>query len=104
MAESKTIQVLQILKKISDEEHTVTKAEILKEIKSTGSATTENPATLSAIIEDILRQINPEKYIPDEDSEFKIKYRNYDKVYDNNKSILDLQEEKREHGECLQGY
>lgn len=96
MAESKTIQVLQILKKISDEEHTVTKAEILNEIKGTGSATTENPATLSAIIEDILRQINPKKYIPDEDSEFKIKYRNYDKVYDNNKSILDLQEEKRE--------
>ncbi|MGN0679429.1 MAG: helix-turn-helix transcriptional regulator [Oscillospiraceae bacterium] len=96
MAESKTIQVLQILKEISDEDHTVTKTEILEAMKKDGCATTENPATLSAIIEDILRQINPKDYTPDKDSEFKIKYRNYDKVYDNNKSILDLQEEKRE--------
>lgn len=96
MAESKTIQVLQILKEISDEEHAVTKAEILKEMKGTGCATTENPVTLSAIIEDILRQINPLEHTAENDSEYKIKYRNYDKVDDDNNSILDLQEKKRE--------
>ena len=55
MAENKTIQVLQILKEISDEENSVTKAEILKAMKDTGCSTTENPATLSAVVDDILR-------------------------------------------------
>ena len=62
MAENKTIQVLQILKEISDEENSVTKAEILKAMKDTGCSTTENPATLSAVIDDILYQINPLEY------------------------------------------
>lgn len=96
MAESKTIQILQILKDISDEEHAVTKAEILEEMKSDGCATTENPATLSSIIEDILRQINPLEHTAENDWKYKIKYRNYDKVDDDNNSILDLQEKKRE--------
>lgn len=61
-------------------------------MKDTGCATTENPATLSAIIEGIHRQINPLEHTPENDSE----YRNYDKADDENKSILDLQEEKRE--------
>lgn len=91
MAENKTIQVLQILKEISDEENSVTKAEILKAMKDTGCSTTENPATLSAVIDDILRQINPLEYTSENDSEYRIKYRGY------KENILDVKEKKREY-------
>ena len=58
VAEKRTIQVLDVLKKISDENHPVTQAKLLEAMRETGDATTENAATLSATVDQILRQVN----------------------------------------------
>lgn len=70
MAGSKAVQVLEILKKISDESHPVTQAELLEAMRNMdGVAATENPGTLSNTIDGILRQINPVEYTEENDPE-----------------------------------
>ena len=90
MAEDKTIQIISVLKDISDENHPVTQKQILEALKDTGCATTENAATLSNCIDDILRQINPLEYSPEVDCDYKIKYCGY------KDNILDIKELKNE--------
>ena len=78
MAGSKAVQVLEILKKISDESHPVTQAELLEAMRNMdGVAATENPGTLSNTIDGILRQINPVEYTEENEPEYRIKYRGY---------------------------
>jgi len=94
VAEKRTIQVLDVLKKISDENHPVTQAKLLEAMRDTGEATTENAATLSATIDRILRQVNPAAYWEEDgesnDAEYRIKYKGYD---DPEQDPLDLKEE-----------
>lgn len=77
--ERRAIQILDILKEISDETHPVKQSEILQAMKDTGDATTENAGTLSKSIDEILLQINPLEYSaePDNDNEYRIKYKGY---------------------------
>ena len=94
VAEKRTIQVLDVLKKISDENHPVTQAKLLEAMRETGDATTENAATLSATVDQILRQVNPAAYWQEDgesnDAEYRIKYKGYD---DPEHNPLDLKEE-----------
>ena len=77
MPERRTIQILKILKEISDEEHSVTQAELLREMMDTMESTTNNPETLSRSIDEILFQINPFEYSEENDDDYKIKYDGY---------------------------
>lgn len=77
-AESRTVQVLQVLKSISDEQHTVRQSDILKAMQETKMQRTDNPATLSKTIDRIILQINPPVHTDDNDEEYRIKYKGYD--------------------------
>ena len=99
MAGSKAVQVLEILKKISDESHPVTQAEILEAMRDDGFATTENPGTLSRTVDEILRQINPVEYTEENDPEYRIKYRGYqENLLDRKEEIRKLKSEARRKG------
>lgn len=99
MAGSKAVQVLEILKKISDESHPVTQAELLTAMRDDGFAATENPGTLSNTVDGILRQINPVEYTEENDSEYRIKYRGYqENLLDSKEEIKELKNEARRKG------
>lgn len=100
MAGSKAVQVLEILKKISDESHPVTQAELLAAMRDMdGFAATENPGTLSHIVDGILRQINPVEYTKKNDSAYRIKYRGYqENLLDRKEEIKELKNEARRVG------
>ena len=103
MAESKTVQILKTLKKISDESHPVTQAQLLDRMKDDGAATTENPATLSSTVDEILRQINPIEYTGENDSEYRIKYKGYEKnLLDEKEAIRELKKSARRKDADLQ--
>lgn len=103
MAENKTVQVLKILKKISDETHPVTQAQILNAMKDTGDAVTENAATLSGTVDEILRQMNPIEYTGDNDADYRIKYKGYEEnLLDVKEAIRELKKEKRRKDANLQ--
>ena len=76
--ERRTVQILSILKQISDETHPVKQSRILKAMRETGEATTENAGTLSKAIDEILIQINPDRYSKDEEDNYRIKYKGYE--------------------------
>ena len=84
------MQILEVLKDISDEYHSVSQARILEEMTLCGFAATENPATLKKKIENFLFQLNPVAYSPERDSEYVIKY----KGYENNLISESLQKRK----------
>lgn len=99
MAGSKAVQVLEILKKISDESHPVTQAELLEAMRDDGFAATENPGTLSNTVDGILRQINPVEYTGKNDREYRIKYRGYqENLLDRKEEIRELKNEARRKG------
>ncbi len=98
IAEQRTVDVLDVLRKISDERHPVTKQEIFSEV-----VTTENPQTLSNTVDEILLQINPVEYTGDNDHEYRIKYEGYDTAFDDNPlmkkaDIKELRKELRRDG------
>ena len=76
--ERRTVQILNILKQISDEAHPVKQSKILEEMRNTGEATTENAGTLSKSIDEILIQINPDRYSKEEEDNYRIKYKGYE--------------------------
>ena len=92
ISERRTVDVLDVLRRISDEKHPVTKREILEEVE-----TTDNPQTLSNTVDEILLQINPIEYTGDNDYEYRIKYDGYDKPFDENPLIVksEIQEMKK---------
>ena len=90
MAGSKAVQVLEVLKKISDESHAVTQAELLEAMRETGDAATDIPAVLSHTVDEILRQINPVEYTKENEAQYRIKYRGY------RENLLDVKEEIKE--------
>ena len=95
IAEQRTVDVLNVLKKISDENHPVTKKMILEEV-----STTDNPQTLSNTVDEILLQINPVEYDGENDHEYRIKYDGYDLPFEENPLVIkseinELRKEKR---------
>lgn len=93
IAEQRTVDVLRVLKEFSDENHPISKKEILKEV-----GTTENPQTLSNTVDEILKQINPAEYTDNNDGEYRIKYDGYDKTYEQNPLVIksDIDEIRKE--------
>ena len=95
IAEQRTVDVLNVLKKISDLNHPVTKKMILEEV-----STTDNPQTLSNTVDEILLQINPVEYDGENDHEYRIKYDGYDLPFEENPLVIkseinELRKEKR---------
>lgn len=103
MAGSKAVQVLEVLKKISDESHAVTQAELLEAMRETGDAVTDIPVVLSGVIDEILRQINPVEYTEENDARYRIKYRGYqENLLDVKEEIRELKKEARRKGADMQ--
>lgn len=75
--ERRTVQILEILKNISDEQHPVKQSEIREAMSETGEATTGNAGTLANAIDEILLQINPVIYSEEDDDRYRIKYEGY---------------------------
>ena len=99
MAGSKAVQVLEVLKKISDESHAVTQAELLEAMRETGEAATDIPAVLSHTVDEILRQINPVEYTKENEAQYRIKYRGYrENLLDVKEEIKELKKEARRKG------
>ena len=80
MPERRAVQLLEVLKEISDEHHPVTQKEILEAMEDSGLATTENPATLAGTVDEVLRQINPVSYSAEYDADYRIKYKGYEGI------------------------
>ncbi|MGN0438263.1 MAG: WYL domain-containing protein [Lachnospiraceae bacterium] len=76
-AEQRVVQVLDILKEISDENHPVKQAEIMEAMKETKKPKTNNPATLAKTIKEILLGINPSRYKKSNEPEYRIRYEGY---------------------------
>lgn len=77
-AEARTVQILQVLKEISDEKHPVRQADILAAMEEDA-----NPATISKTIDRLILQLNPIMYTGDNDDEYRIKYSGYDDETEN---------------------
>ena len=90
--ERRAVQVLELLKEITDEEHSIRQAELLQAMKDTGEATTENAGTLAKSIDEILQQVNPIAYSEEEDDKYRIKYKGYEE--DLLLKKLEIQEQK----------
>ncbi len=71
-AEQRTVEILNVLKEISDERHSVTQADIRKNLE-----TTPNAGTLSKSIDEILYRINPLIYDKSVEDQYRIRYRGY---------------------------
>ncbi len=74
--ERRTVQILTLLKLLSDEEHPITQKELLDAIPAE-ERTTNNAETLSRSIDEILFQINPKIYSESEELNYRIKYVGY---------------------------
>ena len=83
IAERRTVEVLDVLRRISDERHPVTKKMVADKVY-----TTENPQTLSNTIDEILLQINPIEHVAENDHEYRIKYDGYDVPFEENALVL----------------
>ncbi len=92
--EQRTVEILDILKRLSDERHPVSQKFILDEME-----TTKNAQTLSRALLQILCKINPVVYEEDNDGEYKIKYRGYEKDLISEKEIYDSAKRKLRHNE-----
>ena len=91
--------MLEVLKKISDESHAVTQAELLEAMRETGDAATDIPAVLSHTVDEILRQINPVEYTKENEAQYRIKYRGYrENLLDVKEEIKELKKEARRNG------
>lgn len=76
--ERRTVQILEILKNISDAYHPVKQSAIREAMCETGAATTGNAGTLANAIDEILLQINPIQYCEEDDDKYRIKYEGYE--------------------------
>ncbi len=90
--ERSTLQILEILKQITDEKHCVSKEDLKRLLrlyrigKYSNSTSVESDNTFNKMIAEILLELNPGKYSDDNDGDYRIKYDGYteDKL---NKSI-----------------
>lgn len=83
IAEQRTVDVLKALRTYSDEEHPISKTELLEKI-----TTTTNPQTLSDTIDEILMQIDPPEHTGENDEEYRIKYDGYDSPFEENPLVI----------------
>ena len=92
--EQRTVEILDILKRFSDERHPVSQKLILEKME-----TTKNAQTLSRALLQILCKINPVAYEEDNDGEYRVKYRGYKEDLISEKEIYDSAKRKLRHNE-----
>ena len=82
-AERRTLQILEILRFLTDEEHTISKDELNKMLKLYRAAKYDNgtpvesPNVITSTLESILAELNPLEYTESNDAEYKIRYEGY---------------------------
>lgn len=92
--EQRTVEILDILKRLSDERHPVSQKFILENME-----TTNNAQTLSRALLQILCKINPVVYEKDNDGEYRVKYRGYENDLIAEKEIYDSAKKKLRHND-----
>ena len=82
-SERRVLQIMEVLRLLTDEEHSLSKDELgsllyLYRVAEYNNGTPlEAPNTLTSTIEDMLAEVNPLEYTGDNDEEYKIKYDGY---------------------------
>ncbi|MBQ9519369.1 MAG: sigma-70 family RNA polymerase sigma factor [Firmicutes bacterium] len=74
----KAVTLIDIIAKISDEHHPVTKDDIMNAFKESGSAISDNPVTLSNAVDELLSVVDPLEHTDDNDIDYRIKYKGYE--------------------------
>lgn len=81
--ERRVLQIMEILRLLTDEEHSLSKTKLSEMIrlyriaKYHNGTPLENPRTLADTVEDMLMEVNPLSYTDENDHEYKIKYKGY---------------------------
>lgn len=82
-AERRTLQILDILKILTDEKKSISKDELVKMLKLyriakyDNSTSVESPNTITSTLENMLMELNPLEYSENKDKEYRIKYEGY---------------------------
>lgn len=82
-AERRVLQIMEVLKLLTDEEHSLSKDELGRMLrlyriaKYRNGTPLEAPNTLTSTIEDILTEVDPSEYTGENDGEYKIRYEGY---------------------------
>ena len=92
-AERRVLQILDILKLFTDENHNLSKEELGKFLsayrilKYDNGTPLESPNTLTSTIENMLLELNPEKYSKETEKEYRVKYEGYTEDRLKNKQV-----------------
>jgi len=82
-AERRTLQLIEILRLLTDEEHTLSKEELKNLLrlyriaKYQNGTKSETDNTFISSLEEILSEVNPEKYTAENEKDYRIKYAGY---------------------------
>ncbi len=82
-AERRVLQILDILRLLTDDEHSLSKDELRRYLqtyrigKYKNGTSIEAPNTLTSTIEEILSEVNPTEYSEQNEDQYKIKYEGY---------------------------
>lgn len=82
-AEERVLQILKVLRMLTDEEHSISKDElgkilsIYRKEKHNNATPLESPNTFTSTLEKILLELDPKVYSDENDAEYKVKYEGY---------------------------
>ncbi len=82
-AERRTLQILEILRFFTDEKHSISKDKLGKFLsryrieKYENGTPLESPNTITSTLENMLLELNPLEYSPENEADYKIKYKGY---------------------------
>lgn len=83
-AERRAIQVLDVLKLMTDEDHSLTRDQLrellslYRKVKYANDTSLESSNTFNKAMAEILLEINPKRHTDDNDSEYRVKYEGYE--------------------------
>ena len=81
--ERRVLQIMEVLRLLTDEEHSLSKEELVRLLhlyrigKYHNGTPLEKSNTLTSTIEDILAEVNPLEYTSENDGDYKVKYEGY---------------------------
>ena len=90
-AERRTLQILDVLKLMTDEEHSLSCEQLqrilslYRKSKYANDTSIESSNTFNKSMAEILLEVNPDSHTDDNDREYRVKYDGYDSDYLNNK-------------------
>lgn len=82
-AERRTLQIMELLRLLTDEEHSLSKDEVgrflhlYRMAKYKNGTPLEAPNTLTSTLEEILAEVNPPEYTGDNEEDYRIQYEGY---------------------------